>query len=110
MPKLYRMRIFAPNEVVAKSRFWYFLKKLKRVKKANGEVVSISQVSSRGPFLHLDRLNGRFWSRCLEGGDNGRLGEVLTGVGNGRAFCRAISLTLQLLETGMEDWLIWNWR
>lgn len=25
-PKIYRMRIFAPNEVVAKSRFWYFLK------------------------------------------------------------------------------------
>ncbi len=25
-PKLYRMRIFALNEVVAKSRFWYFLK------------------------------------------------------------------------------------
>jgi hypothetical protein len=25
-PKLYRMRIFAINEVVAKSRFWYFLK------------------------------------------------------------------------------------
>ena len=27
-PKIYRMRIFAPNEVVAKSRFWYFLRYL----------------------------------------------------------------------------------
>jgi len=26
VPKLYRMRIFALNEVVAKSRFWYFLR------------------------------------------------------------------------------------
>jgi len=26
IPKIYRMRIFAPNEVVAKSRFWYFLR------------------------------------------------------------------------------------
>ena len=26
VPKIYRMRIFAPNEVVAKSRFWYFLR------------------------------------------------------------------------------------
>ena len=43
-PKLYRMRIFAPNTVVAKSRFWYFLMKLKKVKKSNGEVVSINQV------------------------------------------------------------------
>ena len=25
-PKMYRMRIFAPNDVVAKSRFWYFLR------------------------------------------------------------------------------------
>jgi hypothetical protein len=25
-PKIYRMRIFASNEVVAKSRFWYFLR------------------------------------------------------------------------------------
>ena len=43
-PKLYRMRLFAPNEVVAKSRFWYFLKKLRRVKKANGEILSVNEV------------------------------------------------------------------
>ena len=43
-PKLYRMRIFAPNDVVAKSRFWYFLAKLKKVKKAKGEVVSLNVV------------------------------------------------------------------
>jgi large subunit ribosomal protein L18Ae len=28
-PKIYRMRIFAPNEVVAKSRFWYFLRSVR---------------------------------------------------------------------------------
>lgn len=44
-PKLYRMRIFAPNTVVAKSRFWYFLMKLRKVKKANGEIVSLNVVS-----------------------------------------------------------------
>lgn len=38
------MRIFAPNNVVAKSRFWYFLGKLKKVKKANGEIVSLNEV------------------------------------------------------------------
>lgn len=41
---VYRMRIFAPNEVIAKSRFWYFLRKLKRVKKANGETLSVSEI------------------------------------------------------------------
>ena len=40
------MRIFAPNDVVAKSRFWYFLSKLKKVKKTNGEIVSLNKVSS----------------------------------------------------------------
>lgn len=43
-PKLYRMRVFAPNTVVAKSRFWYFLMKLRKVKKANGEIVSLNVV------------------------------------------------------------------
>ena len=46
-PKLYRMRIFAPNTVVAKSRFWYFLRQLKKVKKANGEIVALHVVSHR---------------------------------------------------------------
>lgn len=39
------MRIFAPNPVSAKSRFWYFLKKLKKVKKAVGEICSCEVVS-----------------------------------------------------------------
>jgi hypothetical protein len=38
------MRIFAPNTVVAKSRFWYFLMKLRKVKKANGEIISLNVV------------------------------------------------------------------
>jgi large subunit ribosomal protein L18Ae len=52
-PKLYRMRIFAPNTVVAKSRFWYFLMKLRKVKKSNGEIVSLNVVRNsrrKGPI------------------------------------------------------------
>lgn len=45
-PPLYRMRIFAPDKVTAKSRFWYFTRKLKKLKKSNGEIVSISEVSN----------------------------------------------------------------
>ncbi|KAF2458185.1 60S ribosomal protein L20 [Lineolata rhizophorae] len=48
-PKLYRMRIFAPNEVVAKSRFWYFLGKLRKIKKANGEIVSMNEIAEKRP-------------------------------------------------------------
>ncbi|ERF70912.1 60S ribosomal protein L20-B [Endocarpon pusillum Z07020] len=49
-PKLYRMRIFAPNTVVAKSRFWYFLMKLRKVKKSNGEIVSLNVIHEKRPM------------------------------------------------------------
>lgn len=42
---LYKMRIFAPDAIVAKSRFWYFLRQLKKFKKTTGEIVSIKRVS-----------------------------------------------------------------
>ena len=42
--KVYRMNLFAKNKVVARSRFWYFMKRLCRVKKANGQIISVSQV------------------------------------------------------------------
>ncbi|KAF9584590.1 60S ribosomal protein L20, partial [Lunasporangiospora selenospora] len=48
-PKLFRMRLFAPNEVVAKSRFWYFMRKLKKVKKVNGEIVAINEIFEKKP-------------------------------------------------------------
>merc|ERR1711939_48412 len=49
-PKLYRMRVFAPNEVVAKSRFWYYLRKLRKVKKAAGELVAVNLISEKKPL------------------------------------------------------------
>jgi large subunit ribosomal protein L18Ae len=49
-PMLYRMRIFAPNTVVAKSRFWYFLMKLRKVKKSNGEIVSLNVIHEKRPM------------------------------------------------------------
>jgi ribosomal protein L20A (L18A) len=44
------MRIFAPNEVVAKSRFWYFLRQLHKVKKASGEIVAVNVISEAKPL------------------------------------------------------------
>ena len=48
-PTLYRMTIFAPNVSVAKSRYWYFLRGLKKVKKATGEIVSVKEVRQTKP-------------------------------------------------------------
>ncbi|PVU99176.1 hypothetical protein BB559_000938 [Furculomyces boomerangus] len=49
-PQLYRMRIFAPSQIVAKSRFWYFLTKLRKVKKTISEVVSINEIVEKSPL------------------------------------------------------------
>lgn len=56
-PTLYQMRIFAPEEVTAKSRFWYFTKKLKKIKKTAGEICYCGVVScSKGGRLEMHLL------------------------------------------------------
>ena len=58
--KVYRMKIFAKNKVVARSRFWYFMGRLCRVKKANGQIISVSQIYEKSP----DRVkNFGIWFR-----------------------------------------------
>merc|ERR1712174_156975 len=48
-PKIYRMRLFARNTVLAKSRFWYFMKKLNKAKKSGGELLAVNELHDRGP-------------------------------------------------------------
>ncbi|KAH8585155.1 60S ribosomal L18A [Cryptosporidium sp. chipmunk genotype I] len=48
-PKVFRVCIFAPNEVVAKSRFFYFMSRLNKVKKANGEILSVTRIFEKRP-------------------------------------------------------------
>eukprot|EP01026_Neomeris_dumetosa_P070715 TRINITY_DN70808_c0_g1_i2.p3 TRINITY_DN70808_c0_g1~~TRINITY_DN70808_c0_g1_i2.p3 ORF type:complete len:182 (-),score=1.66 TRINITY_DN70808_c0_g1_i2:753-1298(-) len=48
-PTIYRMKIWAPDPVKAKSKFWYFLKKLRRVKKANGQIIAVNEIFERKP-------------------------------------------------------------
>jgi large subunit ribosomal protein L18Ae len=38
------MRLFAPDQTRAVSRFWYFLGRVERLKKANGEILAVNQV------------------------------------------------------------------
>eukprot|EP00929_Paragymnodinium_shiwhaense_P048287 TRINITY_DN2442_c1_g1_i9.p1 TRINITY_DN2442_c1_g1~~TRINITY_DN2442_c1_g1_i9.p1 ORF type:complete len:217 (+),score=64.12 TRINITY_DN2442_c1_g1_i9:88-651(+) len=48
-PKIYRMRIFAKNAVLAKSRFWYFMKKLNKAKKSGGELLAVNELFDTAP-------------------------------------------------------------
>merc|ERR1712226_1654930 len=64
--KLYKMKLFAPNEVVAKSRYWYFLSQIVKAKKTSGEIVSVREVHEKknntaknyGLFLRYDSRSG----------------------------------------------------
>lgn len=46
-PTVYRMRVFAPDEVKAKSRFWYFVKRLNKIKPSHGEIVSVKEINEK---------------------------------------------------------------
>eukprot|EP00760_Papus_ankaliazontas_P014327 PhM_4_TR16055/c0_g1_i1/m.98499/K02882/RP-L18Ae, RPL18A; large subunit ribosomal protein L18Ae len=48
-PEVYKMRIFAPNYVVAKSRFWYHMRQMKSLKATAGEIVNIKEVRAKTP-------------------------------------------------------------
>ncbi|XP_039400749.1 60S ribosomal protein L18a-like [Mauremys reevesii] len=64
-PPLCRMRIFAPNHVVAKSRFWYSVSQLKMMKSSR-EIAYCGQVCEKSPlrvknfgiWLHYDSRSG----------------------------------------------------
>ncbi|OXB71247.1 UNVERIFIED_CONTAM: hypothetical protein H355_008512 [Colinus virginianus] len=48
-PPLYRMRLFARNKVLAVSKFWYLLKKMKKVKKSKGEILAVNELREKRP-------------------------------------------------------------
>ncbi|KAJ6234290.1 60S ribosomal protein L18A [Anaeramoeba flamelloides] len=48
-PQIYRMKLFAPNSVVAKARFWYFTKRLVKIKKVKGEILSVDEIFEKDP-------------------------------------------------------------
>lgn len=43
-PPAYRMKIFARNEVMAKSRFWYFMHQMRRMKVTTGEILDVNEI------------------------------------------------------------------
>jgi large subunit ribosomal protein L18Ae len=49
VPKVYRVKLWSTDEVRAKSKFWYFLRKLKKVKKSHGQILSINEIFEKKP-------------------------------------------------------------
>merc|ERR1712174_12433 len=48
---IYRVRLFAPDPICAKSRFWYFVSYYKKVNKTAGEIISVKKVSEKSPTV-----------------------------------------------------------
>jgi large subunit ribosomal protein L18Ae len=50
-PPLYRMKIWAVDAIRARSKFWQSIRKLCRVKKANGQIISCNEIFEKNPTL-----------------------------------------------------------
>lgn len=50
-PQIYRMRLFAKNQVQAKSRFWYFLHQMHKLKRSTGEILGINEIREKNPNI-----------------------------------------------------------
>eukprot|EP00567_Pseudictyota_dubia_P012115 CAMPEP_0197435646 /NCGR_PEP_ID=MMETSP1175-20131217/3212_1 /TAXON_ID=1003142 /ORGANISM="Triceratium dubium, Strain CCMP147" /LENGTH=183 /DNA_ID=CAMNT_0042964737 /DNA_START=59 /DNA_END=610 /DNA_ORIENTATION=+ len=46
-PEAYRMIIFAPNPVIAKSKFWYYLHQFRKMKKTTGEILDCVELHEK---------------------------------------------------------------
>ena len=46
-PEAYRMIIFAPNPVIAKSKFWYYMHQFRKMKKTTGEILDCVEITEK---------------------------------------------------------------
>merc|ERR1719281_1141986 len=49
VPKIFKMKLFAKNAVIARSKFWYFMKKINKAKKSGGEILRQVEIFDRKP-------------------------------------------------------------
>ena len=51
-PEIFQFEVFAPNRVVAKSRFWYYMNRQKKIKKTHGgEILSMKELHEHNPLI-----------------------------------------------------------
>ena len=43
-PKIFKMRIFADDATRAKSKFWYFMRQFRKMKKTTGEILDCVEI------------------------------------------------------------------
>merc|ERR1711964_378824 len=67
LPPIYRLKIWATDPIRARSKFWYFMRKLCRLKKTKGHIISCNQIFERNPTIVK---NFGLWIRFESRGGN----------------------------------------
>merc|ERR1712227_1086418 len=68
-PKAYRIKLFTRNETQARSRFWYFIRRLVKMKKANAALTQNDAVQAMYQEMagrHRARLSSIHIIKCVE--------------------------------------------
>merc|ERR1712070_1010154 len=114
-PKAYRIKLFCKNETQARSRFWYFIRRLVKMKKANAEILSVREifekkpdkVSKYGIWLRYDSRSGttnmyKEFSACTQ---NEAVAQMYQGMaGRHRARFRSIHIIkVQEIEGDLKE-------
>lgn len=50
-PEIFRMKIFAKNEVLARSRYWYYIHQYRKMKKTSGEILDVNELREKNPRI-----------------------------------------------------------
>ena len=89
------MKLYAPNSIIAKSRFWYFLKKSQKVKTIfEGSVLSVLQFRGSNPTVLIQHgnyitayknLSKVFVNKGDKVDSNQYIGEVFTNSSTGKS-------------------------
>eukprot|EP00768_Dysnectes_brevis_P008140 gnl/Dysnectes_brevis/71_a88_13351.p2 GENE.gnl/Dysnectes_brevis/71_a88_13351~~gnl/Dysnectes_brevis/71_a88_13351.p2 ORF type:complete len:172 (+),score=35.09 gnl/Dysnectes_brevis/71_a88_13351:32-547(+) len=62
-PEIFRMTIFAKNEMIAQSRFWYYVKRMQKIKRVNGEIVACKEIFENSRYVKNYGIWLRYRSR-----------------------------------------------
>ena len=63
-PPVYRMKLFAPNEVLARSRFWYYMHQYRKMKKTTGDILRVNEITEKNAnIVKVYGITLRYYSR-----------------------------------------------
>merc|ERR1719252_128006 len=49
VPPIFKMKVFAKNQVIARSKFWYFMKKINKAKRSGGQILRQTELFEKSP-------------------------------------------------------------